>query len=209
MKPNFQVDLLAITPDCEKLIEEAGRTCYLSFGKIGKGSEKKFIKMLIKSGHLSVLEHAYATFRIKGGSRAFTHQLVRHRICSFSQQSQRYVSEKEFDFITPHSIRKNSEALKLFNETMELLKENYQKLQAMGIKNEDARFVLPNAIKSEIVISANLREWRYILQLRCAPDAQWEIRGICNEILKILKKEAPVVFEDFELDGDKKVAIVK
>jgi len=202
MKKNFQVDLLAITPDSEKLIEEAGRTCYLSFGKITKDSEKKFIKMLIKSGHHSVLEHAYATFRIKGGSRAFTHQLVRHRLCAFSQQSQRYVSEKEFSFITPPSIQKKPEALKLFNETMETLKKSYQKLQELGIKNEDARFVLPNAVKSEIVISANLREWRYILQLRCAPDAQWEIRGICNEILKILKKKAPTVFEDLDMAPD-------
>ncbi|OGL44361.1 MAG: thymidylate synthase, flavin-dependent [Candidatus Schekmanbacteria bacterium RBG_16_38_11] len=202
MKLHFQVDLLAITPDSEKLIEEAGRTCYLSFGKITKDSEKKFIKMLIKSGHHSVLEHAYATFRIKGGSRAFTHQLVRHRLCAFSQQSQRYVSEKEFSFITPPSIQKKPEALKLFNETMETLKKSYQKLQELGIKNEDARFVLPNAVKSEIVISANLREWRYILQLRCAPDAQWEIRGICNEILKILKKKAPTVFEDLDMAPD-------
>ncbi|OGL41364.1 MAG: thymidylate synthase, flavin-dependent [Candidatus Schekmanbacteria bacterium GWA2_38_11] len=202
MKKNFQVDLLAITPDSEKLIEEAGRTCYLSFGKITKDSEKKFIKMLIKSGHHSVLEHAYATFRIKGGSRAFTHQLVRHRLCAFSQQSQRYVSEKEFSFITPPSIQKKPEALKLFNETMETLKKSYQKLQELGIKNEDARFVLPNAVKSEIVISANLREWRYILQLRCAPDAQWEIRGICNKILKILKKKAPTVFEDLDMAPD-------
>ncbi len=209
MKKDFQVDLLAITPNCQKLIEEAGRTCYLSFGKIGKDSENKFIRMLIKSGHLSVLEHAYATFRIKGGSRAFTHQIVRHRICSFSQQSQRYVSEKGFDFITPHSIRKNSEASKLFNETMEILKESYQRLQDMGIKNEDARFVLPNAIKSEIVISADLREWRHILELRCEPGAQWEIREICLEVLKILKKEAPAVFEDFVIDETKKTAEIK
>jgi len=200
MKPRYQVDLLAITPNCQKLIEEAGRTCYLSFGKIGKDSEEKFIRMLIKSGHLSVLEHAYATFRIRGGSRAFTHQLVRHRLCAFSQQSQRYVSEKEFSFVTPPSIQKNPEALRLFKETMEVARKSYQKLQELGIKNEDARFVLPNAIKSEIVISANLREWRHILELRCAPDAQWEIREICNEILKILKKEAPTVFEDFEVD---------
>ena len=199
MKQDFQVELLAITPDSEKLIEEAGRTCYLSFGKITKDSENKFIKMLIKSGHHSVFEHAYATFRIKGGSRAFTHQLVRHRLCAFSQQSQRYVSEKEFSFVIPPSIEKKPEAIELFNETMETLKKNYRKLQELGIKNEDARFVLPNAVKSEIVISANLREWRHILELRCAPDAQWEIRGICNEILKILKKEAPTVFEDLDL----------
>src|SRR3990170_6774697 len=145
MKPSFQVDLLAITPDCEKLIEEAGRTCYLSFGKIGKGSEKKFIKMLIKSGHLSVLEHAYATFRIKGGSRAFTHQLVRHRLCSYTQQSQRYVDEANFNYVEPDPIKNNSKAHILFTKFMEEAKRSYSELQRLGIKNEDARFVLPNA----------------------------------------------------------------
>lgn len=90
----MKVELLGITPNAEKLIEDAGRTCYLSFDKKEPESEKKFIRMIIKSGHHSVLEHAYATFRIKGGSRSFTHQLVRHRLCSYSQQSQRYVNEK-------------------------------------------------------------------------------------------------------------------
>jgi len=196
----MKVELLFITPDAEKLIETAGRTSYLSFGKQGKDTEKTFIKMLIKRGHLSVLEHAYATFRISGVSRAFTHQIVRHRLCSFIQQSQRYVDESNFNFIEPQSIKNNSEAHSIFTESVDNARKTYMKLQKLGIKNEDARFVLPNATESQIVITANLREWRHIVELRGEPDAQWEIRNAAIEILKILKKHVPTVFGDFEID---------
>jgi len=196
----MKVELLFITPDAEKLIETAGRTSYLSFGKQGKDTEKTFIKMLIKRGHLSVLEHAYATFRISGVSRAFTHQLVRHRLCSFIQQSQRYVDESNFNFIEPQSIKNNPEAHSIFTESVDNARKTYMKLQKLGIKNEDARFVLPNATESQIVITANLREWRHIVELRGEPDAQWEIRSAAIEILKILKKHVPTVFGDFEID---------
>ena len=196
----MKVELLFITPDAEKLIETAGRTSYLSFGKQGKDTEKAFIRMLIKRGHLSVLEHAYATFRISGASRAFTHQLVRHRLCSFIQQSQRYVDESNFNFIEPQSIKNNPEAHSIFTESIDNARKTYMKLQKLGIKNEDARFVLPNATESQIVITANLREWRHIVELRGEPDAQWEIRNAAIEILKILKKYVPTVFGDFEID---------
>lgn len=201
----MKVELLSITPNTERLVEESGRTAYLSFEKQKNGSEKKFIKMLIKSGHLSVLEHASATFRIKGGSRAFTHQLVRHRLCSYTQQSQRYVDEHEFSFIEPEAIINNKEAHSLFIDFVNRAKEVYAKLSELGIKNEDARFVLPNAVESEVVVTANLREWRHIVELRGNPDAQWEIRKIAIEILKILKKHAPTVFEDFEIDEKNEV----
>lgn len=196
----MKVELLFITPDAEKLIETAGRTSYLSFGKQGEDTEKAFIRMLIKRGHLSVLEHAYAAFRISGVSRAFTHQLVRHRLCSFIQQSQRYVDERNFNFIEPQSIKNNPEAHSIFTEFMDNARKTYVELQKLGIKNEDARFVLPNATESQIVITANLREWRHIVELRGEPDAQWEIRRAAIEILKILKKHAPTVFGDFEID---------
>jgi thymidylate synthase (FAD) len=197
---------LAITPDAERLIEVAGRTCYLSFDKITEDSTEKFIRMLIKSGHESVLEHAYATFRITGGSRAFTHQIVRHRLCAFSQQSQRYVDEKGFNIITPPSIEQNREAKKMFDDFIKSAKDTYIKLQSMGIRKEDARFVLPNAVESEIVISANFREWRHILKERCDKSAQWEIREIALEILRILKSHAPAIFWDFEIDNDERIA---
>jgi thymidylate synthase (FAD) len=200
-----KVELLFITPNAEKLIEEAGRTSYLSFHKRGKDTEKAFVRMLVKMGHLSVLEHAYATFRISEVSRAFTHQLVRHRLCSFTQQSQRYVNESNFRYIEPDSIKDNSEAHSIFSNFMNDAKKVYSKLQKLGIKNEDARFVLPNAVESQIVVSANLREWRHIIELRGNPDAQWEIRKTAIEILKILKKHVPTVFEDLEIDGEKGV----
>ncbi len=204
----MKVELLAITPNAERLIEEAGRTCYLSFDKAGEDTHKKFIRMIIRSGHYSVLEHAYATFKIRGGSRSFTHQLVRHRLCAFSQQSQRYVDESNFSTIMPESIEKNKEAKTLFEDFINNAKEVYTRLQSIGIKKEDARFVLPNAVESEIVISANFRELRHIFKERCSKAAQWEIREITLEMLKIMKEHAPTVFEDFEIDAKEKVAVI-
>ena len=249
----IKVELIGFTPDAEKIIEEAGRTAYLSFDKksdfplfrIASESEEKlvysekhpeirnakegdlielegkkwevkkrwentaakFIEMLIRSGHHSVLEHSFATFRIKGGSRAFTHQLVRHRLAAFTQQSQRYVNEENFNFIIPPSIEKNQKALKIFKEFMEYAKETYSKLRSLKIKKEDSRFVLPNAVESEIVISANLREWRHILELRGHPTAQWEIRNFAVEVAKILKEHFPAVFYDFIIDEGKNLVI--
>jgi len=196
----MKVELLSITPNAEKLIEYAGRTAYLSFGKQKRGSEKEFIKMIIKHGHLSVLEHASASFRINGGSRAFTHQLVRHRLSSFTQQSQRYVNESNFIYIEPDSVKNNTKTHTLFVKFMDDAKKTYLELQKSGIKKEDARFVLPNAVESQIVVTANLREWRHIIELRSSFNAQWEIKSITIQILKILKKHASTVFEDFEID---------
>ncbi|MDI6884133.1 MAG: FAD-dependent thymidylate synthase [Hadesarchaea archaeon] len=201
-----KVELLFITPNAEKLIETAGRTCYSSLDKRGKNTEKEFIKRLIKKGHLSVLEHAHATFRISGVSRAFTHQLVRHRLCSFSQRSQRYVNESNFTCIEPESIKNNLRAHSIFTEIMDKTRAAYSELQRLGIKNEDARFVLPNAVESIIVVTANLREWRHIIELRGEPGAQWEIRKVTIEILKMLKKYVPTVFADFVIDEEKNTA---
>ena len=199
----MNVKLLFVTPNAEKVIETAGRTSYLSFNKQGEGTEKGFIRMLVKRGHYSVLEHAYATFRISGVSRAFTHQLVRHRLCSFTQQSQRHVDQSNFAYVEPDSIKDNSKTHSLFTEFMKEAKRIYSELQILGVKNEDARFVLPNAVESQIVVTANLREWRHIIELRGSPDAQWEIRKMAIEILKILKNYAPTVFEDLEIDEKK------
>lgn len=198
----MKIELLSITPNAEKLIENAGRTAYLSFEKQRRGSEKRFIRMLVKRGHLSVLEHAYATFRIQGVSRAFTHQLVRHRLCSYTQQSQRYVDESTFSYVEPDSIKNNEEAHSLFASSLDRAKEVYSQLQKLGISNEDARFVLPNAVESQIVVTANLREWRHIVELRGGPQAQWEIRRAAIDILRILKKHAPTAFGDFQIDEE-------
>ncbi|HEX9935417.1 MAG TPA: FAD-dependent thymidylate synthase, partial [bacterium] len=146
----------------------------------------------------SVLEHASATFRIRGASRACTHQLVRHRLASVSQQSQRYVNEEDFDYIEPPTVQTNPEAHELFVDFMEKAREAYQRLQEIGISNEDARFVLPNAVESEIVLTANFREWRHILLVRGSRGAQWEIVCVTASILKLLKAEAPSAFSDLE-----------
>jgi thymidylate synthase (FAD) len=200
-----KVELLSITPNAEKLIEAAGRTSYMSFDRQVQDSEKRFIRMLVKSGHHSVLEHAYATFRISGASRSFTHQLVRHRLCSIIQQSQRYVDESNFNYIEPDSIKKNREAHSVFVDFMNKAKEAYLKLSGLKIKKEDARYVLPNAVESQVVVSANFREWRHVIGLRGKAQAQWEIRRVTIEILKILKHHAPTVFGDFEVDEKKEI----
>lgn len=200
------VVLLAITPSSEKLIEEAGRTCYLSLDKITDESEKNFIRGCIRRGHHSILEHSSASFRITGGSRAFTHQLVRHRLASFSQQSQRYVDEKNFNYIIPLEIESNLEAAAVYREFIEHTKNTYARLRELRIKKEDARFILPNAIESQIVFSANFRELRTIFDLRLERGAQWEIRGICMMMLKILQREAPSVFDDYQISPDGETA---
>lgn len=205
----MKVKLLSITKNAEDVIEQAARTCYLSYDKATDNSKEKMIKMLINSDHTSVLEHSYATFRVDGASRSFTHQIVRHRLASFSQQSQRYVDESNFHYIIPPSIQENPDALKLFESTMKTIEESYMKLREMNIKKEDARFLLPNAIESIIVISANFREWRHIFELRCSMHAQWEIRQVALEMLKILKEKAPHTFADFEIDEKTQTAVIK
>ena len=199
----IEVKLLSITPDAETLIEECGRTAYLSFSKKSENSKEKFIRMIIRSGHLSVLEHASATFRIKGGSRSFTHQLVRHRLAAFTQQSQRYVSENNFSYVTPDAIKNDSKIRVMYEEHMENVRKFYKTLLDNGVKKEDARFVLPNAVESEIVMTANFREWRHILEIRGDIHAQWEIRRIAMGILKVLKEKAPSCFFDMYIDEDR------
>ena len=198
----IEVKLLSITAKAEALIEECGRTAYLSFSKKNENSKEKFIKMIIRSGHLAVLEHASATFRIKGGSRSFTHQLVRHRLAAFTQQSQRYVSENNFSYVIPDAINNDPEIKSMYEEHMENVRKFYKTLLDNGVKKEDARFVLPNAVESEIVMTANFREWRHILEIRGDIHAQWEIRRIAIEILKILKEKAPSYFFDMYIDED-------
>jgi thymidylate synthase (FAD) len=205
----MKVELLSITPDAEKLIETAGRISHLSYDKQTEDSYKEFIKRIIKLGHFSILEHAYATFKISEISRACSHQLVRHRICSFTQQSQRYVDESNFEYIIPDSVRNNLKAYELFTDFVNKAKSVYIELLKLGIKKEDARYVLPNATTTQIIMTANFREWRHIIELRGNINSQWEIRRIMIEILKILKSYAPNCFEDFEIDEERETIIKK
>jgi len=205
----MKVELLSITPDAEKLIETAGRISHLSYDKQTEDSYKEFIKRIIKLGHFSILEHAYATFKISEISRACSHQLVRHRICSFTQQSQRYVDESNFEYIIPDSVSNNLKAYELFTDFVNKAKSVYIELLKLGIKKEDARYVLPNATTTQIIMTANFREWRHIIELRGNINSQWEIRRIMIEILKILKSYAPNCFEDFEIDEERETIIKK
>ncbi len=195
----MEVEILAVTPDAEKIIERAGRTCYMSQDRISGESASKFLRMLISRGHLSVLEHAYATFRVSGISRAATHQLVRHRLCSFSQKSQRYVKEGKAAFIVPPSIQVNEEAMLVFDSVLSASRDAYNRLADLGIPKEDARFVIPNAAVSEIVMSANFRELRHIILTRGSKRAQWEVRELAVRILRLMKQQAPDVFFDLEV----------
>lgn len=194
----LEVELLAITPDAQQVIEQAGRTCYLSFDRIGADSHRSFIKRLIAMGHESPLEHACATFRIRNCSRAMTHQLVRHRLMSFSQQSQRYVSEQQFSYVLPRSIA--DEDIEQFHEDMRTIQQMYNRWREKGLRKEDARFVLPNACTSEIVVTANFRQWRHVFSLRLSKKAQWEIRKACKMILDTLKEHAPACFDDISAE---------
>ncbi len=205
----MKIDILFATPDAEKLIERAGRICYKSENRIAPGSAGRFIKMIIRSGHFSVLEHAVATIRLKGVSRSLTHQLVRHRLCSFSQQSQRYVNGRNFSFIIPPKIEKNKQAKEKFLKVMELARRSYDEILSLGIPKEDARFVLPNACSSEIVFTCNFRELRHIFILRGSPRAQWEIRSVFVEILKRMKEIAPNCFFDLTVDEERKTIVKK
>ncbi len=205
----MEVLLLSVTPEAEKVIERAARTCYMSQERISPDSCRGFIKKIIKAGHFSVLEHAYATFKLSGVSRSLTHQLVRHRLCSFSQKSQRYVSENNFSWVTPPSIEADKSIMEEYRNCMGFLQKAYLMLREKGVKAEDARFILPNGCATEIVFSANFRQLRHMISLRGSSRAQWEIRRVFTEIASIMKKIAPSCFYDFNIEGKEKVIHLK
>lgn len=188
------ITLLQYTPDPEKTIEYSARMCYLSHEKITSTSHEKFLSGLLKNGHFSVFEHASATFLIKGISRACSHQLVRHRIASFSQQSQRYVEEEDFPYVIPPEIEKTPKALTIYQTTIHTIQQAYEQLVSLGIKREDARFLLPNATATSLSMTTNFREWLHIIDMRVSPHAQWEIRNLLTIIWKELYNIAPTVF---------------
>ncbi len=191
----MDVKLIAITPDPEDLIANAARICYASTPK-GEQANKKLVSDLRDWGHLSTYEHSSATFRIEGISRACTHQLVRHRLASYSQQSQRYVNEQGFEYITPPKIEGDESAHGIYVDFIKSSKETYEKLIESGIPKEDARFVLPNACETKIIVTMNFRELRHFIKLRREKSAQWEIRELAEKMLGVLKEKAPNAFAD-------------
>jgi len=203
----MQINLIAITKYLngngtpEELLEHAGRICYQSESK---GNPGAFLKRRIKEGHESLIEHASATFEIDGISRACSHQLVRHRISSVSQASQRYIDMSSPTFVTPSDIEKNPKAKLIYDHFLSLVPAFYSQLRELGINKEDARFILPNATTTRLVVTMNFRAWRHFIKERgLNPAAQWEIRDLALKILDILYKEAPSVFEDLINERDK------
>ena len=199
----MKVKLLRYTADAELLCGAAALTSTKSgspskiFEKMDSETAKNIIKRVTGYGHVSVIEHASFTFSIEGVSRAMTHQFVRHRIASYTQQSQRFVTYDTLEkYVTPKSIAENLNAKKIFDETLEKISETYQKLLTVGIPKEDARFILPNAAKTNIIVTMNARELRHFFNLRCCTRSQWEIREVATEMLKQAKEAAPALFEN-------------
>lgn len=192
----MKVEILAYTPNPEETIARAASTCYDSVPK-ELDKARKMIAAIIKSGHESCIEHSSATFEIDGISRVVTHELVRHRIgFAYSQRSQRYVDEANPSYVIPEEIEANDTAKALFEDAMRYAWEKYKALQDLGFKNEMARYVLPNACCTKIVVTADFRAWRNFLKLRLSKRAQHEIRNLANVLLDKLIEIAPSCFED-------------
>ena len=200
----MKVTLLSHTKDIESLIAAAARTCYSKdtteqiFETMADDPEKnrQFIQRLRDMGHESPLEHVSFTFGIDGVSRALTHQLVRHRVASYSQPSQRYVSGTKFDFVTPPSIIKNPSLQLAYSNFLMPSMAMYEALTANGIPKEDARYLLPNATTSNIIVTMNVRELLHFFSVRCCTRAQWEIRELAWKMLDLCKKVSPTLFAD-------------
>lgn len=222
----MNVKLINYTPNAEKTIASAGKLCYSPVGvsdieqNLDDESIEKFINMLTSLGHESPLEHASFTFAVDGVSRSLSHQLVRHRLASYSQQSQRYVKIENFEYITPPSIEDDPKAKEIFDKAMEddlksyikltdiLFEKHYQSFVKNGLKEkeakriaeklaiEDARYVFPNACETKIVFTMNLRTLLHFFSLRCCNRAQWEIRNLAFEMVKICKEVYPNLFKN-------------
>ena len=224
MTDRMKVELLSHTPEPEKYIAAAAKLCYANadVDTLLDGLDEKkthdFIEMLSSIGHESPIEHVSFTFAVEGISRACSHQLVRHRIASYSQQSQRYVAMDNFEYVTPPEIAELPEAAELFEEEMKHAAESYERLaelltekhtktfiaegmdektarqRARKKANEDARFVLPNACTTKIIVTMNARTLMHFFRLRCCDRAQWEIREVAREMLRLAAGVAPTLF---------------
>ena len=186
--------------DILRRIETAGRVCYKSEGAIKDGSAEKFVRAIIKSGHESVLEHVSLSVRFTV-DRGISHEIVRHRIASYSQESTRYCNYgkdkfgNELTFIRP-CFWEDGPKYKAWRGMCETAEACYLSLISFGAKPEEARSVLPNSLKTELIMTANAREWRHFLRLRTARDAHPQIREVACPLLAELKERIPVVFDD-------------
>ncbi len=222
----MRVELLAYTPEAQVIVASAAKLCY-SAADIDAIMEKqtpeeteKFLTKLVDMGHESPIEHAYFTFAIEGVSRALLAQITRHRIASFSVQSQRYVRENAFDFVVPPRVEKCPEAKAEFEKAMKSAQESYDRIaQALAKAEaaelvaggmdaaaaektagravlEDARFVLPNACDTKMIMTMNARSLMNFFELRCCERAQWEIRDVATQMLALVRKACPTLFKN-------------
>lgn len=184
-----------------KRIEKIGRICYKSEDKITESSAKEFIKKLLKRGHESVIEHEKISVKIIC-DRGVSHELVRHRIASYSQESTRYCNYfkdkfgNELTLIKPYFWNDDIPKYNIWLETMQTIEQNYNKLIEMGAKPEEARSILPNSLKTEIIVTMNLRQWRHFFKLRAAPNAHPQMREVSIPLLNKMKTIIPVIFDD-------------
>jgi thymidylate synthase (FAD) len=201
MGPFMNVKLIGWTSDPEKLPAMAATLTHSKIKPedLAKKSDKELsavLKQVLALGHTSVIEHASFTFAISDVSRSLTHQLVRHRIASYSQQSQRYVNLNEPSYVIPPTIEKTKQMKKAYEETMRIIWDQYNKLLEMKIPAEDARYVLPNATCTNMMVTMNARSLLNFFELRCCLHAQWEIRMLANKMLSEVRKVAPVIFKN-------------
>lgn len=197
----MNVKLIGFTPDPEKMPAMAAKLTHSKtkpedLDKTADKELKAILEQVMNLGHTSVVEHASFTFAISDVSRSLTHQLVRHRIASYSQQSQRYVNLNEPNYVTPPKIAEKKEMKKAYDETMGIIWKQYNKLLDMKIPAEDSRYVLPNATCTNIIVTMNARSLLNFFELRCCQHAQWEIRALANKMLQEVKKVAPTIFKN-------------
>jgi len=206
----MKVKLLRYTPEGERLISSAAKLCYSPVGveeieeDLTEEKVEKFLSRLVSMGHESPIEHISFTFAAEGVSRSLTHQLVRHRLASYSQQSQRYVREDQFDYIIPKEIEELDEAREIYIEKMKKDQETYDKLVQLLMENgrdekqaiEDARYVLPNGAETKIVLTMNARSLLHFFRLRTCERAQREIRDLAIEMLRQVKEVYPIIFKN-------------
>ena len=184
-----------------KKLELIGRVCYKSEEKITGESARTFLKNILKSGHESVIEHEKISVRVIC-DRGVTHEIVRHRIASYSQESTRYCNYStdkfgnEITVIKPVFWKEDSNEYKIWYDSMKYAEDTYNLLMEKGVKAQEARSILPNSLKTEIIMTMNLREWRHFLKLRTSPKAHPQMREIANMILEKFKKDIPIIFDD-------------
>ena len=198
----MNVELLQYPEHPERAVATAARLCYAPVGAtelmetMPPERVQSVLSTIMKSGHFSTLEHVSYTFAVDGVSRALTHQLVRHRLASFNQQSQRYVKfAGDVEVVKPPTVVAQEDTSRVFDEAIDAVVDAYHKLLDAGVPAEDARYLLPNAAETKIVITMNIRELLHFLSLRCCNRAQWEIREMAWQMLALCKQAAPALFE--------------